>query len=285
LDALEQGDSVAQILARYPDFADELRPFLATAVHLTQLPVQPTLAAQQASQQQFLRQAADLRAGTQSRQSWRRWYQLLAPVISLVFLLVVGGSLAMASGNALYGARQWIESIPFMPTAEPEPSLQPSQTPRPQETDVVVENTAVPTATTPVEDNPTVTPTQTKSVAVETAVPSPTATASATITATPQPATPTATPDDDGDNSNDNSINDNGNDDNSNNDAGNDNSGGDDNSNDNTGSDDDSNNNDDNGNDNDNDDGGNSGPGNNNNDNDDDDDDDEDNNDNNDNTP
>lgn len=72
LDALENGDSAVTILARYPHAADELRPFLATAVHLTQLPMQPTLAAQQASRQQFLCQAAEMRADARWRQPQRR---------------------------------------------------------------------------------------------------------------------------------------------------------------------------------------------------------------------
>ena len=194
LDALESGESAAEILARHPDFADELRPFLATAVRLSQLPVQPTLAARLASQQQFLRQAAVLRTAAQSRQNRQCWYRLLAPVVSLVFLLIVGGSLVMASDGAqpgaiLFGVRQWVEAIRFTPTAEPEPSPQPTQTPPSQKTVTTEENTAVPTATTPLGDNPTAQVTPTKPVVTETAVSLPPVTPYTTPSAT-------ATPDD-----------------------------------------------------------------------------------------
>ena len=41
LDALENGESAAEIMARYPEHADGLRPFLDTATMLQELPPAP----------------------------------------------------------------------------------------------------------------------------------------------------------------------------------------------------------------------------------------------------
>lgn len=61
LDRLESGAAVADILARYPDVADELAPFLATAVTLTTLAPSPSPTAQAHSRERFLAAAAALR--------------------------------------------------------------------------------------------------------------------------------------------------------------------------------------------------------------------------------
>ena len=42
LDALENGESADEILARYPEYIEALRPFLDTAVMLHELPPPPT---------------------------------------------------------------------------------------------------------------------------------------------------------------------------------------------------------------------------------------------------
>ncbi len=64
LDRLESGAAVADILARYPDVADELAPFLATAVALTTLAPSPSPTAQAHSRERFLAAAAALRPPT-----------------------------------------------------------------------------------------------------------------------------------------------------------------------------------------------------------------------------
>lgn len=64
LDRLESGAAVADILARYPDVAEELAPFLATAVALTTLAPSPSPTAQGHSRERFLAAAAALRPPT-----------------------------------------------------------------------------------------------------------------------------------------------------------------------------------------------------------------------------
>ena len=61
LERLESGGTVADILAHYPDVAEELTPFLRTAVALTTLALLPSPAAQAGSREDFLTAAAALR--------------------------------------------------------------------------------------------------------------------------------------------------------------------------------------------------------------------------------
>ncbi len=121
LDALEQGEPVEQILARYPQEASQLRPMLETAVALSQLNLQPSRAAQLNAKKAFLDYAASLRSTPQSRRTaWGGWRRLLAPLMAVfvVALLAVGtGWRANASlpGDALYGVKLLLEeaAMPF----------------------------------------------------------------------------------------------------------------------------------------------------------------------------
>lgn len=61
LGALDRGAVPADILARFPDDAEVLAPFLAVAGALPALGAAPDPAAQAASRGAFLAQAADLR--------------------------------------------------------------------------------------------------------------------------------------------------------------------------------------------------------------------------------
>lgn len=145
LEALENGESVEQILNRYPDFVDELRPFLVTAVQLPQLAHQPTLAAQQTSQQRFLQQAAELRKSAKSRSAWHRLRPVLAPLASLVMLLLVSVSLITASnaalpGDALYGTKRLFESFRLTRTGDVEVLQQQTQNERRREVDAVLQS-------------------------------------------------------------------------------------------------------------------------------------------------
>ena len=121
LDLLEAGESIPAILARHPESADALRPFLATAVQLSHLASQPTPAAIQKSQDQLLQSAAELRAATGSSLSRSRRRRILMALISIaIILLVVGVSLSAASatavpGNALHGAQRLINWFVVVP--------------------------------------------------------------------------------------------------------------------------------------------------------------------------
>lgn len=72
LDRLESGAAVADILARYPDIADELAPFLATAVALTTLAPSPSSTAQTHSRERFLAATAALRPPKLRARLWRK---------------------------------------------------------------------------------------------------------------------------------------------------------------------------------------------------------------------
>ncbi|GAB4283348.1 MAG: hypothetical protein Kow0080_37340 [Candidatus Promineifilaceae bacterium] len=118
LDALERGDSVETILARYPQDAHALRPILETAVSLTQLNVQPMLSAQAKSRDRFLAEAAALRQRKPRAISfWIRLQQAMAPVTALAAILIfLGVGLISASstavpGDALYTTKRVVEEI------------------------------------------------------------------------------------------------------------------------------------------------------------------------------
>jgi hypothetical protein len=118
LDALEQGDSIEAILARYPQDAHALRPILETAVSLTQLNVQPMLSAQAKSRDRFLAEAAALRQRRpRTIPFWIRLRQIMAPVTALAAILIfLGVGLISASstavpGDALYTTKLVVEDI------------------------------------------------------------------------------------------------------------------------------------------------------------------------------
>lgn len=115
LDALERGETPAQILARYPQDAAMLRPMLETAVQIQQLPLQPTRAAQLASKDAFLSHATALQQARTARATpWPALRRLLAPVLALFLVALVGLSMVQASmttlpGDALYGVKRLVE--------------------------------------------------------------------------------------------------------------------------------------------------------------------------------
>ncbi|RMD49234.1 MAG: hypothetical protein D6835_05540, partial [Candidatus Thermofonsia bacterium] len=125
LDLLEAGESVESILARYPHLADALRPFLNTAVHLSQHAKQPSLHAMHHSRKRMLQQAKAIKKPS-PKVRWRQWQRTLMPLAStLMVLLVVGISLVAASttavpGDALYDAKRLFEDIRLNRATEPE---------------------------------------------------------------------------------------------------------------------------------------------------------------------
>ena len=126
LDLLESGLTVDAIVARFPAQAAELRPFLLTAAALGRLAEQPALTAQAQSKRALLAAAGEM-AATPTRPvaaGWlRRW---LAPALALLLVVLLGGaglvgaSAAAAPGDALYGAKRFIEQTRLNLTADPE---------------------------------------------------------------------------------------------------------------------------------------------------------------------
>jgi hypothetical protein len=101
LKAVGRGESLDSVLGRHPQWADELRPLLATAQRVRQTPVaKPRLTAQQAGWQRFTGQAIALRRARQ-RPTFALW-QPLAAAASLVLVLVfAGGATVYAASKSM----------------------------------------------------------------------------------------------------------------------------------------------------------------------------------------
>ena len=129
-DDLEQGITVEEILSRYPDDREELRPFLETASQITQLASQPTIASQQNSQALFLAQAAELRSPQAvPLPIWYSLRRLFLPTVSLVAVLLflgfalISSSAAALPGDGLYPVKRTIENLRMMRISDPEQIL------------------------------------------------------------------------------------------------------------------------------------------------------------------
>lgn len=116
LDALESGEALDQILARYPQDAAALRPALETALALPRLQVEPSLAARAASRDAFLSQADALREAQPARRP-RALLRILRTFATLALVLIIGGTALITlstpalPGDALYGVKRTIEEI------------------------------------------------------------------------------------------------------------------------------------------------------------------------------
>jgi hypothetical protein len=115
LSALEDGEPLERILARYPDEAAQLRPMLETAAALPRLRLEPSAEARSSSRKAFLAQAVALRRARQP-EPIRFFTRPLAAFASLALALVlVGGGVVAASGSALpgdplYGVKRLVEN-------------------------------------------------------------------------------------------------------------------------------------------------------------------------------
>lgn len=114
LERLEQGESIEEIVALYPEAAEEIRPFLATASQLSTLSSQPYVAAKRASRQTFLEQATAMNASQQPRPFLilRRLFVSTATVVVmlvLIFSAAFAFSTTALPGDTLYGAKRTAE--------------------------------------------------------------------------------------------------------------------------------------------------------------------------------
>jgi hypothetical protein len=120
LAALDQGESLELILARYPvETTRQLQPMLETASKLSRLPLGHTLAAQISSRHAFLEEAALMREG-KNRQPSRtaaflpRWLPGLASMALVLFLLLAAFLYLpqrALPGDPLYGAKRATENV------------------------------------------------------------------------------------------------------------------------------------------------------------------------------
>jgi hypothetical protein len=110
---MEHGDSIRQVLARFPDDAEALRPMLETVARLSQFAPQPSLAAQAKSRHAFLALASALTTAPARRS---RLFQLLLPLATGAMVLLFSAGLVAASSSAvpgatLYGAKRFVENV------------------------------------------------------------------------------------------------------------------------------------------------------------------------------
>ena len=129
LDFMEQGESIEQILSRYPEMAQELRPFLETAVQLATLAPQPSLSAKQKSQKAFLDHAASLKVAPVQPSPWYRLRQAILPLASLAIVLILMVTTAFSvsasaiPGDALYPVKRLVENVLLARANDPETAV------------------------------------------------------------------------------------------------------------------------------------------------------------------
>jgi hypothetical protein len=116
LTALEQSESIEQILARYPRDAAQLRPILLTARALPRFRMEPSEAAKMKARRAFLAQAAQARATAQRRSSSFMPRLLTAFASVALICILFGGGAVAASGSALpgdplYGLKRTVENV------------------------------------------------------------------------------------------------------------------------------------------------------------------------------
>ncbi len=118
LSALETGEPLEEILARYPADASALRGILRTAIRVARTRPEPNPAAQARSRAAFLTQAEEMRATAVIRPPRRRLFQLPALELFALFLVIAGltGVLYAAAGASLpgtplYGTKLSLESL------------------------------------------------------------------------------------------------------------------------------------------------------------------------------
>lgn len=124
LDALAQGESSEQILARYPQDAAQLRPLLQIAAGLPALRMEPSEAVKMRSRQKFIAQADMLRR-TPKRKSMGFFPRFATGFVAagLVAIVLSTGAVA-ASGSALpgdplYSVKRTVENVRLSTAGSP----------------------------------------------------------------------------------------------------------------------------------------------------------------------
>jgi hypothetical protein len=107
LQSIERGANVDALLARYPQFADELRPLLKAALSARAMPLtSPSASGMRRGRARLLQKAAEMREARTAPRSRRSipMFQRLAISLGLTFALVFSGTgLVSASSSALPG--------------------------------------------------------------------------------------------------------------------------------------------------------------------------------------
>lgn len=126
LQALEHGQSAAEILKRYPRYEDELHSILETAVAFSKVRVAHSLAAQAESHQQMLAHAAAMSANADQQPALFPWLRRLTLALGSVLVVIIIGfaSLFYASaealpGDFLYSTKRGVEDLRLSLTSNP----------------------------------------------------------------------------------------------------------------------------------------------------------------------
>jgi len=124
LDALAQGQSIEQILVRFPQDAAQLRPLLQTAVGLPALRMEPSEAVKMRARQNFLAQAAALRRPA-PRKSWFVLPRFATGFVAAGLVAAVLSTSAVAAsgsalpGDPLYGIKRTVENVQLSTSGSP----------------------------------------------------------------------------------------------------------------------------------------------------------------------
>lgn len=126
LDALESGGDIETIVARYPQYATELRPMLLTAESMAKVRIAHSLEAQAASKQRMLDYAAASSPPAGERFSMLLLLRRLSLVVAslAIVLSLIGTGILFASaesvpGDPLYDAKRFLEDTRLSLTGDP----------------------------------------------------------------------------------------------------------------------------------------------------------------------
>src|SRR5512135_2112530 len=124
LEALNQGESLERILARYPYESAQLRPMLETAAGLSALRREPSEAAKMQARQKFLAQADLLRRTVPRKKAGFLPRFAIGFVAALLVVAVLGTGAVAASGSALpgdplYSLKRAVENVQLNSASSP----------------------------------------------------------------------------------------------------------------------------------------------------------------------
>ncbi len=127
LQALEQGETLDSVLARFPALAADLRPILDASLHARTLSgPPPSDAVQRRGRARLLQRAAEMREAKRApKRTWLYNFRPLAVTLMLVIFFLSGTGLVRASsgalpGDNLYGVKRTWEGVRLLLTLNAE---------------------------------------------------------------------------------------------------------------------------------------------------------------------
>lgn len=127
LEALEEGQTIDQALAQFPEAELELRPMLEAHQHLADVRVAHSLEAKADSRRRFLAKAESLRNGSEQPRATMGFlarfafsFGALAAIVVFLSAAVVLASTTALPGDGLYGAKRSVEDFRLSLIGNPE---------------------------------------------------------------------------------------------------------------------------------------------------------------------